>query len=165
MRRSDTFWLFTHNFTNTGAPLVLAGVARELASKGLKSNIKFVSWGGKHDTRHSTLHNQLIKEGFSCKILEVDDTLPCPRPGDRVLLNSLAIPQKVAISAQDWLKNRRIKRLDWFIHEARPEVWLPEPSHQNQLRLLLEENNFHIRVPSLWALDIYQQWLGYFGAD
>ena len=57
MSKTNTFWIFTHNFTNTGAPLVLADIVRELAAKGLQKQMKLISWGGKHDRRHSTLHH------------------------------------------------------------------------------------------------------------
>ena len=33
-QQAPKFWLYSHNFTNTGAPLVLGAIARELAEQG-----------------------------------------------------------------------------------------------------------------------------------
>ena len=71
MSNSNIFWIYTHNFTNTGAPLVLADIARELAENGMRTQLRLISWGGKHDQRHSKLHKELSEEGFSCEILEL----------------------------------------------------------------------------------------------
>ena len=138
MSKGNTFWLFTHNFTNTGAPLVLADIVRELAEQSMQSQIRLISWGGKHDQRHSMLHKQLSGEGFSCEILELDDPLPKPKVNDRVLLNSLAIPEDVANISQTWLEKGQISRLDWFAHEANPEIWLPCPDQPKRLKFNLE---------------------------
>jgi hypothetical protein len=37
------FWLYSHNFTHTGAPLVLAAIARELASEGWRQQLRLLS--------------------------------------------------------------------------------------------------------------------------
>ena len=163
MRKSNIFWIYTHNFTNTGAPLVLADVVRELAEKGVGSQIRLISWGGKHDQRHSRLHNELSQEGFSCRILELGEMPPIPKVNDRILLNSLAVPEDVANLAQMWLERGQINRLDWFAHEANPEIWLPYPDQQKRLKLLLENKNFYLKVPSKLTLGRYQSWLDYFG--
>ena len=164
MRKGNTFWCFTHNFTNTGAPLVLADIVRELAAEGLQKQIKLISWGGKHDHRHSTLHHQLSKEGFSCQIFDLDSHLPRPRCGDRVLINSLAVPTHVAYKAQTWLEKGQISRLDWYSHEANPRIWLPHPEQLERLKYLLENYNFNLFVPSKFILESYQNWTGYFGS-
>ena len=163
MSKSNHFWIYTHNFTNTGAPLVLADIVRELAEKGMRSQLRLISWGGKHDLRHSKLHNDLAQEGFCCKILEMGDLPPKPRVNDRILLNSLAVPENVANLAQTWLEQGQISRLDWFAHEANPEIWLPCFGQVKRLKLLLENKNFHMRVPSQFILSRYQSWLDYFG--
>ena len=64
-----TFWLYSHDFTHSGAPLVLAAIARELAASGLREQLRIVSWGGLHDQRHSTLQHQLAFEGIDCQVL------------------------------------------------------------------------------------------------
>lgn len=163
MSKSNIFWVYTHNFTNTGAPLVLADIVRELAECGMQSQIRLISWGGKHDQRYSKLHNDLNQEGFSCRILEVGELPPQPKVNDRVLLNSLAIPEDVAVLAQKWLEQGQISRLDWYAHEANPEVWLPHPDQTKRLKLLLKNNNFYLKVPSQLVLEHYQTWLDYFG--
>lgn len=163
MSKTNTFWVFTHNFTNTGAPLVLADIVRELAAKGLQKQMKLISWGGKHDHRHSTLHHQLFGEGFSCQIFDLDSDLPRPRCGDRVLINSLAVPDHVTSQAQTWLEKGQINRLDWYAHEANPSIWLPHPEQRERLKLLLEKFNFNLFVPSEYILERYQKWTGYFG--
>ena len=163
MSKRKIFWIYTHNFTNTGAPLVLADIVRELAENGLQSQIRLISWGGKHDQRYSKLHNDLTQEGFSCKILELGELPPQPKVNDRILLNSLAIPEDVANLAQTWLEQGLISCLDWFAHEANPEIWLPRPDQAKRLELLLENKNMHLKVPSHLILNRYQSWLGYSG--
>ena len=163
MSNSNIFWIYTHNFTNTGAPLVLADIVRELAESGVQSQIRIISWGGKHDQRYSKLHNDLTQEGFFCKILELGELPPQPKVNDRILLNSLAIPEDVANLAQTWLQQGRISRLDWFAHEANPEIWLPRPDQAKRLKLLLENKNIYLNVPSHLILNRYQSWLGYSG--
>ena len=163
MRKANTFWCFTHNLTNTGAPLVLADIVRELAAKGFQKQIKLISWGGKHDRRHSTLPRELSHEGFSCEIFDLYSDLPKPRCGDRILINSLAVPDHVTCKAQTWIEKGQISRLDWYAHEANPSVWLPHPEQRGRLKLLLENYNFNLFVPSKYILEHYQNWLGYFG--
>ena len=163
MKKSNMFWIFTHNFTNTGAPLVLADIVRELAENGMQSQIQLISWGGKHDQRHSKLHKELSQEGFSCKILELGELPTKPKVNDRILLNSLAVPEDVANLAQTWLEEGQISRLDWFAHEANPETWLPRCDQVKRLKSLLENKNFYLMVPSQLILENYRSWLGYFG--
>ena len=163
MNKKNIFWIYTHNFTNTGAPLVLADIVRELAETGIQSQIRLISWGGKHDQRHSKLHYELSQEGFSCKILELDDLPPTPKVNDRILLNSLAVPEDVANLAQTWLEQGQISRLDWFAHEANPKIWLPRPDQLKRLKLLLENKNIFLKVPSRFILNRYQSWLDYSG--
>ena len=163
MSKNNIFWIYTHNFTNTGAPLVLADVVRELAETGIQSQIQLISWGGKHDQRHSKLHFELSQQGFSCKILELNELPPTPKFTDRILLNSLALPEDVANLAQTWLEQGKISRLDWFAHEANPKIWLPSPDQAKRLKLLLENKNIFLKVPSRFILNRYQNWLGYSG--
>ena len=63
-----TFWLYSHNFTHSGAPLVLAVIARELAAAGWREQLRIVSWGGLHDRRHSTLQHQLAASYFRRRV-------------------------------------------------------------------------------------------------
>ena len=165
MNHSNILWIYTHNFTNTGAPLVLADIVRELAEKGMRKQLRLISWGGKHDQRHSKLHTELTQEGFSCEILELGELPPAPKSNDRILLNSLAVPEDVANLAQTWLEQGQISRLDWFAHEANPRIWLPNAAQKQRLKLLLENENMHLRVPSQLILKRYQHWLDYFGKN
>jgi len=165
MNNSNIFWIYTHNFTNTGAPLVLADIVRELAEKGMPKQLRLISWGGKHDQRHSKLHMELSQEGFSCEILELGQLPPKPKENDRILLNSLAVPEDVVNLAQTWLEQGQISRLDWFAHEANPKIWLPHSAQKQRLKLLLENENMHLRVPSQLILERYQHWLDYFGKN
>ena len=75
MTQLNRFWIFTHNFTNTGAPLVMAAIAHELADKGFQKHIRLISLGGEHDRRYSTLQNQLAADGFTYEILDLDSPL------------------------------------------------------------------------------------------
>ncbi len=163
MKKTNTFWIFTHNFTNTGAPLVLADIARELAAEGLQKQMKLISWGGKHDRRHSILQHQLSNEGFECQVFDLDSKLPKPRRGDRILINSLALPGRVTSNAQAWLEKGQISQLDWYAHEANPSIWLPHADQRERLKRLLEHYNFRLFVPSQHILERYQNWLGYCG--
>ena len=95
MSKKSNFWLYTHNFTHSGAPLVLAAIARELAEAGLCEQLRIVSWGGLHDQRNSKLQHQLISKGISCQVLDSLSPPPRIKSGDRLLLNTLALPDPV----------------------------------------------------------------------
>ena len=158
------FWLYSHNFTHTGAPLVLAGVARELAAAGWRRRLRLLSWGGHHDRVHRQLRLQLQGQGLSCRVLDHTSAPPRPRPGDRLLLNSLALPQHVLSQALAWLRQGVLGRLDWYAHEAEPEQWLPQAHWRALLRPLLQSGGLQLRVPSQHCLASYQRWLGWSGA-
>ena len=102
---------------------------------------------------------------MSCEILELGELPPTPTFNDRILLNSLAVPEDVVNLAQTWLHQGLISRLDWFAHEANPEVWLPHSAQTQRLKLLLENENLRLRVPSQLILKRYQHWLDYFGKN
>ena len=72
------FWIYTHNFTHSGAPLVMASIARQLAALGWRDRLRVVSWGGLHDRRHSTLQSELSAEGIHCSVLDHDQSPPKP---------------------------------------------------------------------------------------
>ena len=75
------------------------------------------------------------------------------------------MPEDVVNLAQEWLEQGLISRLDWFAHEANPEIWLPYSAQTQRLKLLLENENMHLRVPSQLILKRYQHWLDYFGKN
>ena len=154
------FWLFSHNLTNTGAPLVLASIVRELVSFGRLKQLKLVSWGGLHDRRHSQLQHQLAAEGVAVQVLDPQQLAQSPRPGDRVLLNSLALPELVLDQALSWLEQGLVPRLDWYAHEGDPWVWLPGSQWPQRLQRCLQNGGLQLRVPSARTLEIYGEWLG-----
>ena len=159
----SSFWLYSHNFTHTGAPLVLAEIARELKSHGLKPRVKLLSWGGLHDRRHSSLQHELAAEGFQVNVLEPDQPPPLPARGDRALLNTLALPVKVIDQVLSWRRAGRLSRLDWYAHEGNPWVWLPGDAWPQRLREALERGELHLRVPSMHTQVVYERWLNWSG--
>ena len=159
------FWLYSHNFTHTGAPLVLAAIARELASEGWRRQLRLLSWGGLHDRVHTQLRRELETEGLRCRVLDADQRPPTPRPGDRLLLNSLALPVPIIETALDWLEQGQLRRFDWFAHEGNPSQLLPGDHWPRRLRPLLAAGRLKLRVPSQHSLAHYQAWLQYSGAD
>jgi len=161
MRR--TFWLYSHNFTHSGAPLVLASIARELAEAGWRERLRVLSWGGVHDRRHSTLQNELQAEGIHCEILDLDQPAPRPHKEDRLLLNSLALPETVIRDALLWVQQGRLQRLDWYCHEANPEALLQGQGLKSDVLNALHSLKLKMRVPSLATLQVYQEWLNYYG--
>ena len=160
---NKTFWLYSHNFTNTGAPLVLAAIARELAASGWRQHLRLLSWGGLHDRRHSQLQHELAAEGIAVDVLDAEQTPPKPEPGDRVLLNSLALPEAVVRQALDWRDQGCLDRLDWYAHEGDPWVWLPDLVWPQRLRKGLDQGALQIRVPSRRTREIYAAWLDWSG--
>ena len=140
----QTFWLYSHNFTQSGAPLVLASIARELAEAGWRERLRVLSWGGVHDRRHSTLQNELQAEGIHCEILDLDQPAPRPHKEDRLLLNSLALPETVIRNALLWIQQGRLQRLDWYCHEANPGIWMPDYDQQKRLKIKKDNKNFDI---------------------
>jgi hypothetical protein len=157
------FWLYSHNFTHTGAPLVLAAIARELASEGWRQQLQLLSWGGLHDRVHTQLRRELETEGLRCRVLDADQLPPTPRPGDRLLLNSLALPAPVVETALGWLEQGQLRRLDWYAHEANPAHYLTGNHWPQRLRPLLAAGRLQLRVPSQHCLAHYQVWLQHKG--
>ena len=98
-QQAPKFWLYSHNFTHTGAPLVLGAIARELAEQGWRRQLRLLSWGGHHDRVHTKLRRELEAEGFHCRVLNPEQAAPKPKPNDRILLNSLALPETVIKTA------------------------------------------------------------------
>ena len=153
------FWIYTHNFTHSGAPLVMASIARHLAALGWRDRLRVVSWGGLHDRRHSTLQSELSAEGIHCRVLDHDQRPPKPKSGDQLLLNSLVLPEHVIKQALAWRSHHRLSRLDWYAHEGNPAVCLPGSSWPEQLRSALQAGDLRLCVPSAHSLATYQSWL------
>ena len=161
---AGNFWLYSHNFTNTGAPLVLAAIAKELAANGWQQRLRLISWGGHHDRVHTQLRRELQTKGLSCSVLEPNQLPPTPKPQDRVLLNSLSLPLAVLNQAFNWLEQSKIQRLDLFAHEAAPSQLLTAEQWPQRLQKLLLAGVLQLRVPSLHCLATYQHWLDYRGS-
>jgi glycosyltransferase involved in cell wall biosynthesis len=160
-----TFWLYSHNFTHSGAPLVLAAVARELAAAGLREQLRIVSWGGLHDHRHSTLQHQLAAEGIDCQVLNSDVLPPRIKPGDRLLLNTVALPFQVMQQALAWLAEGKLQQLDWYAHESDPQIWIQNDATRCLIAEALRSGRLQMRVPSQRVRWAYEQWLGFAGQE
>lgn len=159
------FWLYSHNFTHTGAPLVLRAIARELAEQGWRGRLRLLSWGGHHDRVHTEFRQELEAEGFHCRVLYPEQTAPKPKPNDRILLNTIALPPANIKKALDWLEHGEIKRLDWYCHEGNPSQLLVDKQWPQRLMPLLINGKLQMRVPSIHTLSSYQNWLGYSGEN
>ena len=162
-QQAPKFWLFSHNFTHTGAPLVLSAIARELAEQGWRRRLRLLSWGGHHDRVHNKLRRELEAEGFHCRVLNPEEAAPKPKPHDRMLLNTVALPPTVIKTALAWLEQGAIKRLDWYGHEGNPKQLLPDEYWPQRLLPLLSSGKLQMRVPSAHTLNTYQNWLEYCG--
>lgn len=159
------FWLYSHNFTHTGAPLVLRAIARELAEQGWRGRLRLLSWGGHHDRVHTEFRQELEAEGFHCRVLNPEQTAPKPKPNDRILLNTIALPPASIKRAFAWLEHGEIKRLDWYCHEGNPSQLLVDKQWPQRLMPLLINGKLQMRVPSIHTLSRYQNWLGYSGEN
>ena len=160
-----TFWLYSHNFTHSGAPLVLAAIARELAASGLREQLRIVSWGGLHDQRHSTLQHQLAAEGIHCQVLNPEQPPPKIKPGDRLLLNTVALPDPVMQQALAWLAEGKLQQLDWYAHESDPQIWIQNDATRCLIAEALCSGRLQMRVPSQRVRLAYEQWLGFAGQE
>ena len=164
-QQAPKFWLYSHNFTHTGAPLVLGAIARELAEQGWRRRLQLLSWGGHHDRVHTKLRRELEAEGFHCSVLNPEQAAPKPKPNDRILLNSLALPEAVIKTALAWLEHDEIKRLDLYGHEGNPSQLLADKQWPQRLLPLLSTGKLQMRVPSIHTLSSYQNWLEYSGKN
>jgi len=163
MLRKSKFWIYSHDFTHSGAPLALAAIARELAASGLRENLRVVSWGGLHDELHSTLQHELIAEGIECSVLHPTQLPPNINTGDRLLLNTVALPEQVMLKALTWVSEGKLLRLDWYAHESDPQVWIYSETIRRLIAQSLASGRLQFRVPSQRVLHVYEQWLGFSG--
>lgn len=108
------FWLYSHNFTNTGAPLILAAIGKELAANEWRHRLRLISWGGYYDRLNNQLQRELQKSGLHCRVFERWQFPPVPDPQNRILINTFALPKEVLNQILAWLEQGRIKRLDWY---------------------------------------------------
>jgi len=157
------FWLYAHEFSESGAPLVLETIAAELQAAELDQQLRLLGWGGAHDRRHPSLCRRLRSSGLRVQVLDRHRRPPRPRRGDRLLLNSLALPPPVSAAALGWCLEGRLPRLDWFAHELHPGAWL-DGALRPDLRTLLSSGELQLRVPSRHCLAGYRDWLGHDGA-
>lgn len=157
------FWLYAHEFSESGAPLVLETICTELAAAGLGSRLRLRGWGGDHDRRHPSLVHRLRGRGLQLRVLDRGQRPPRPARGDRLLLNSLALPPSVTAAALGWCLEGRLPRLDWFAHELHPGAWL-DGALRPDLRTLLSSGELQLRVPSRHCLAVYRDWLDHDGA-
>lgn len=141
----------------------MASIARELAAASWRDQLRVVSWGGLHDRRHSTLQHELAAEGIHCQILDWHQRPPRIRRGDRLFLNSLALPEAVIQQALDWLQSKKISRVDWYCHEGNPSELLAERTWPTRIWKYLHEGSLNLKVPSLMTLKVYQSWLNFSG--
>lgn len=159
------FWIYTHNFTNSGAPLVMAAIARELAASGWRKYLHVLSWGGLHDQRHSSLQYELMAENINCTILNDGEKIPAPSKNDRLLMNSVALPESVIRQSLNWLLCKKLCRIDWYCHESDPFFWISDKDTYILISKLIQLGNLQLRVPSRHTLNIYQKWLSYDGSN
>ena len=164
-QQAPKLWLYSHNFTHTGAPLVLGAIARELAEQGWRRRLRLVSWGGHHDRVHTKLRRELEAEGFHCRVLKPEQPAPKPNQNDRILLNTIALPPAVIKTALAWLEHGAIQRLDWYGHEGNPSQLLADKQWPKRLLPLLTTGKLQMRVPSIHTLGTYQNWLEYNGVN
>ena len=143
--------------------MVLAAIARELAEADLCEQLRIVSWGGLHDQRHSTLQHQLISKGISCEVLDSHSPPPRIKSGDRLLLNTLALPDSVIQQALAWLSEGKLQRLDWYAHESDPQAWIQNDNTRFLISEALRSARLQMRVPSQRVRLAYEQWLGFAG--
>ena len=160
---AGNFWLYSHNFTSTGAPLVLAAIAKELAANDWRHRLRLISWGGYYDRLNNQLQRELQRSGLYCRVLGRRQLPTVPDPQDRILINTLALPKEVLNQTLAWLEQGRIKRLDWYAHEATPSLFLKGIEWPKRLQLLLQDDVLQMRVPSEHCLITYQNWLDYHG--
>ena len=165
MNSGFKFWFYSHCLTHSGAPLVLASIARQLAAAGLRDNLRIVSWGGLHDQRHSTLQHQLMAEGIDCQVLEPAQPPPRVHSGDRLLLNTVALPDPVVQQALVWLAEGKLQRLDWYAHESDPQIWIQNDATRCLIADALRSGRLQMRVPSQRVRWAYEQWLGFAGPE
>lgn len=157
------FWLYAHEFSESGAPLVLETIAAELQAAGLGPRLRLRGWGGEHDRRHPSLVRRLRGRGLRLRVLDRDQRPPRPARGERLLLNSLALPPPVGAAALAWCLEGRLPRLDWFAHELHPGAWLDDALRPD-LCTLLSSGELQLRVPSHHCLAGYRAWLQHDGA-
>lgn len=160
-----TFWLYSHNLTNSGAPLVLFDIALSLRQNlGNSYKVKLISWGGNHDRRNPHLLHKLQDSGIECLVFDANQNPPRPHKHDRLLLNSLALPDSIIRNVMGWLYSRIINRVDYYAHESDPSNWITDKRIQDAFKLYLSNGSLRMSVPSKYTLSTYQKWVDYFGS-
>lgn len=156
--RSPKAVLLSHAIDDTGAPLVLLQLAKDLTRKFKPTDIHIVSPAIK---RH--LLNNILTSGFRVhrmatglgnRVIQADLNI---NKNDFVLMNTVAVYDNYKRYIFWMLKSGKLNRLYWFIHEDSPKMRFRDKKEIKTIKEFIESGRLITFVPSKQTADDYNK--------
>lgn len=163
LSRSEKIIIISNPIDNSGAPMVLMGIIRELYEKGLIKNTRIL-------TNYTTKNNlTFLKQhglnpektaiGLNLRLVGMQLSL---NKNDAVLMNTVAIYPNYRDYVLNALSADKLSKATWFIHEdieqtkvITPELFADE--YIEKIRMLVKNNKLFLLVPSVRVARDYEK--------
>ena len=140
-----TIQVWSHEITNSGAPLVLLDLLRQWKQSGqMPSNISFNYPNSSREDQ--SLISSLKDEGINFKPYHMAEVYF--NKGDVVILNSTAQPQQLYEKILSGLEDDTIEHLYFYIHEDDETTTGVTREYSNRIKKLIKGNKITIYTPS-----------------
>ena len=149
--------IVSHQLDNTGAPFVAIDLAESIKKKypDLAKSVHFITFTPVSQDNLLRLRKSGIKtEIFTDKNLQIQFN-----EGDIVILNSFGLSEATVMSAINAAKNKTVKKIYWYGHEAEPDAFVGD-GIRRQFSKLLKENRASMYAVSKGSLREYRRFFG-----
>jgi glycosyltransferase involved in cell wall biosynthesis len=153
--RSPKIVLVSHMLDLSGAPFVLVGVAKELHKLYPELPVDFYSYIPAHSDNIAEL-NQL---GIKPRVIRDHLSLITLVEGDVVILNTVAHNPNFLSDLFARIRDGRLRKLIWFIHEDQPELLFDAATTQT-IKDLLKTGRLEFRAAGTKTAEHYQEYFG-----
>jgi len=152
LHKRPTIKFFSHMADMSGAPLVLIDLALEFKSRYPSTPVEFHTYLPVDQKNHETL----TQAGLKLIVHSNRNEQLSFNRGDVLLLNTTAYQANVRESIFQSLKQNKLKKIIWYIHEDWPQTHFT-PEEKVQVSELLESKKLTIYLPALRATKNYQE--------
>lgn len=161
--KSKRYIFISNNINNTGAPLVLLQIINEFIAKHGGENIYVVASNFTpeilRDLREKKVKVDKSADFMNGRLISMQLSL---KKDDFVLINTVAVHDNYRAFIFKALKNGKLNRANWFIHEDIAQLKIIAPhlmrnTETNNIRKLLESNKLNIFVPSQQTKESYDK--------